>query len=152
MSLDEIDRKILKFVQVNGSATHAEIAHAVPLSASQIQRRVKRLEDEKIISGYVAIVDRAKLGYRVSAFTSVSLRNQKGDDAEKFHAEIAKISSVTECVIVSGASDYMLRIIAPDLESLSHVIRSELLALPMVEHVSSQIIFETVKSETAVPV
>lgn len=152
MELDDIDRKILRFVQANGRATHAEIAEVVPLSASQIQRRVKRLEDEQIISGYAAIVDPAKLGYRVSALTSVSLRNQKGDDAEKFHAEIAKIPTVVECVIVSGASDYMLRIMATDLESLSRIIRCEILPLPMVAHVSSQIVFETVKAGTGIPV
>lgn len=152
MIIDDIDRKILAFMQTNGRATHGEIAQAVPLSPSQIQRRLKRLEDEKIITGYAAVIDRARLGYHVMAVTSVSLRNQKPDDAERFQAAIARLDAVTECRIVSGESDYVLTIVAGDLESLSRVIRSAILALPMVERVSSQIVFETIKSGATVPV
>jgi Lrp/AsnC family transcriptional regulator, leucine-responsive regulatory protein len=152
MALDAIDRKIIAAVQANGRATHSEIAEIVPLSASQIQRRIKRLEDEKMITGYAAQVDHRKLGYGVAAFTNVSLRNQKGDDAEKFQAAIARIAAVIECHAVSGESDYLLRVIASDLESLSGVIRNEIVALPMVARVNSQIVFETVKSAAAVPV
>lgn len=152
MQLDVIDRKILAAVQANGRATHGDIATIVPLSASQIQRRIKRLEDGGVITGYAALIDHRKLGYRVVAFTSVSLRNQKDDDAEKFHAAITRIGAVTECQIISGESDYLLRLIASDLESLSNVIRTEILPLPMVARVSSQIVFETIKSGVGIPV
>ena len=146
MEFDAIDRKILAAVQANGRATHGEIAGAVPLSASQIQRRIKRLEDEKVITGYRAVIDHRRLGYRVMAFTSVSLRNQKNDDAKKFQTAISRIGAVVECQIISGDADYLLRVIASDLESLSGVIRNEILSLPMVARVNSQIVFETVKA------
>lgn len=152
MILDPIDRKILAALQRDGRATHGEIAKDVPLSPSQVQRRIKRLEEEGVISGYAAVVDTRQLGYRVMAFASVSLRKQHHDDAEKFHAALARIGAVTECHVVSGASDYLLRVVAPDVEGLSHVIRTEILSLPMVDRVNSQIVFETVKSTTAAPI
>lgn len=149
--LDPIDRRILAALQRDGRATHGEIAKVVPLSSSQVQRRIKRLEDEKVVTGYAAIVDPRQLGYRVMAFASVSLRNQHSDDARKFHAALARIGAVTECHVVSGSSDYLLRVVAADVESLSQVIRAEILSLPMVDRVNSQIVFETIKSTIAVP-
>ena len=149
--LDPLDVRLLALLQEDATRTHARLAEDVPLSPSQIQRRVRRLEEQGAIARTVALLDAGRLGLGVLAFTSVVLERHGERVAEDFHAGVRRLPEVQECHAVSGEADYLLRIVAPDLRSFSEFLMHRLMPLRGVANVKSNIVLETVKSTSAVP-
>lgn len=111
MKLDNIDIKILAELQKNGRISNVELADLVHLSPSPCLMRVKKLQAEGFITGYSAQIDVSKLGQTLTVFTEITLRNHRQNDFARFLTTVEKIDSVTECHLVSGGYDYLVKFI-----------------------------------------
>lgn len=115
MKLDRIDLKILSELQKNGRISNVELAELVHLSPSPCLMRVKKLQSEGYITHYAAQIDLAKLGRTLTVFTEVTLRNHRQTDFARFLSAIEKVDNVTECHLVSGGYDYLVKFVTPDI-------------------------------------
>lgn len=151
MNLDNHDLALLAYLQREGRATHYQIAEHVHLSASQIGRRLQRLESGGLISGYRVILDPAALALHVLAFTSLKLKHHGDFIIEQFQREIAVLPEILECHAVVGDADYMLRIVAGSLQDLSEFVMKKLMRVPGVDSVRSNIVLTTFKHDAPLP-
>ena len=148
---DATDRRLLQALQTDGRLRNVELSEQIHLSASQCQRRLKRLEELGVIRRYVALLDNEKLGLGVMAMVSVTLEKHGKDPAGAFHQVIKEEPAILECWAVTGDSDYLLRVVAADLKSFSDFLMHRLLGLPMVAGVRSTILMQELKATTALP-
>ncbi len=116
MILDRTDRRILAALQRNGRLTNVELAEEVGLSPSPCLRRVRQLEQAGFIDHYVALLNPAKLGYPMTIFVRVWLKSQDHDTVQHFIASIQKYGQVAECHLMAGDCDFLLRVLAADLD------------------------------------
>lgn len=151
IELDQFDRRLLQALQENGRLSHVELSERVHLSASQCQRRLKRLEEFGIIQHYVALLDPDKIGLMVMAMVSVTLEKHGERPAHAFKEAIQRYPQILECWSVTGEADYVLRVVAADLKAFSQFLMHELLSLPLVAGVRSNILLEQLKFTTALP-
>ncbi len=149
--LDQIDLAILDHLQRDGRATSAEIAATAGLSPSPAHRRQRLLEKRDIIRGYVALLDQEKVGLPVSVFVSVRLSAQTEEHLRAFEAEVAGLPEVMECYVMSGASDYLLRVVTPDLAAYEELLRTKLTRMPGVHGVESAFALKRVVYRTNLP-
>lgn len=150
--MDRMDRNILKHLQNDASLSHAEIGERVHLSASQVSRRILRLQQEGIIFKQVALLDEERLGLQVEAFVAVSLSSYAPDVVQKFHRRMTMLDEVLSCSSTTGDSDYLLRILAKDLRTYSRLMNTELLGHGDVASVKSSVVLERIKNTTALPI
>ncbi|MDW2194154.1 Lrp/AsnC family transcriptional regulator, partial [Vibrio sp. 1641] len=106
--MDKIDRQLLHLIQKDATLTTAELADQVGLSASPCARRLKRLEQEGVISGYRAMISRGAVGIAMTVFVEVSLNNHQASSIDEFETAIVDMDEVISCHVVSGAYDYLL--------------------------------------------
>lgn len=152
MRFDEIDVRILGLLQDNGRMTNVELAERVGLTAPPCLRRVRALEQEGAISGYHAALDPAALGYNLTVFAMVSLKSQAESDLRAFEQLVADIPEVRECHMLNGEIDFILKIVAPDLQSFQQILTTKLTTAPNVEHVKTSLTIRTSKALPGVPV
>ena len=150
--LDAIDRKIVVALQRSGRATNVELAAQVHLSAPQCFRRMRALEERGVIRGYAARVDAQALGFGVTAYVSVSIAGDQFGRVREIEREIAAYPQVLECQAVSGDYDYLLKVVAHDLKSLSQLLTDRLMQIVGVDDVRSMICLEEIKPASPVPV
>ena len=151
ITIDRHDLALLDALQRDGNATNATLGDRVHLSASQISRRVQRLTEAGLIVGYAARLDPARLGLGVTAFAHVTLEHHGKSQSEAFEGAASALAEVTECHSVSGDADYLLRIVAPDLQSFSELMMKRVLRLPGVAHVKTNIALQQVKQTHVLP-
>lgn len=149
--IDRYDLQLLAALQRRGQATNAELGEKANLSASQISRRVQRLEEAKVISGYAALLDPPALGLGVIAYAQVILERHDKNRASDFERQVVALPEVLECFAVTGEADYMLRIVAPDLAAFSDLMMKKLLTLPGVAQVKTNIALSKVKQTHELP-
>lgn len=149
--IDAIDAHILGLLQRDASLSIAEIAERVGLSSSPAWRRIERMKRAGIILRQVTVLDFEKLGLKFEVFASVKLQLPSRENLERFEAAIAEWSEVVECATVTGAADFMLRIIARDIHAYDDFVRDKMLALGLVSDVQSRIVMRTAKRTTAAP-
>ena len=149
--LDAVDVKILDLLQRDASLSIAEVAERVGLSSSPCWRRIERLKKLGIIQRQVTLLDREKLGLAFEVFASIKLQLPSRDNLEKFEAAIANWPEVVDCATVTGAADYMLRIITKDMHAYDDFLRDQILALGLVSDVQSHILMRVAKRTTAAP-
>ncbi|MBL8551375.1 MAG: Lrp/AsnC family transcriptional regulator [Hyphomonadaceae bacterium] len=149
--LDAIDAKILDLLQQDASLSIADIAEKVGLSSSPCWRRIERLKKVGIITGQVTLLDREKLGLNFEVIASVKLQLPTRDNLEKFETAVAKWPEVVDCCTVTGAVDYMLRIITTDMHAYDDLLRDKILMLGLVSDVQSRIVMRIAKRTTAAP-
>ena len=150
--LDQIDRKILGELQKNSKLTNVELASLVGLSPSPCLARVKQLERDKVIRGYVALVDPAEMGLSISVFIQVTLERQVERALQMFEQKMNTFPEVMECYLMTGDSDYLVRLIVPDIQALERFIVKELTTIPGVSNIRSSFALKQVKYKTALPV
>ena len=143
--LDAIDRKILENLQVAGRMSNVELAAAIHLSAPQCFRRVRALEERGVIRGYHASVQPEALGLGVIAYVSLNIVGNAFGQVREIEAQLRDFPQVLECHIVSGDCDYLLKVVAQDLKSLSHFLTDRLMQVPGVANVRSMICLEEIK-------
>ena len=150
-SLDAIDAKILDLIQKDAALSVAEIADRVGLSSSPCWRRIKRMEDPGIIRGRVTLLERDALGLGFEVVASVKLALPSKENLAKFEALVLKWAEVLECMTVTGAVDYVIRITTTDMHAYDTFLREKLLGSGLVSDVQSRIVINIAKRTTALP-
>ena len=150
--LDEFDRKILSLLQDDARLTNNDLSERVNLSPSQCSRRRQRLEEEGLIRGYRAVLDRERLGFPLVNVISVTLATHNRDNARRFAELLERLPEVQEAHALTGEMDYILKVVTPDLKSLSDFVNEVLLPHESVQHVKTAIVLETLKETNALPI
>jgi DNA-binding Lrp family transcriptional regulator len=150
--IDAMDRKILSALQVDGRASNVELSAQVHLSAPQCFRRVRALEERGVIRGYRAEVQPQSLGLGVMAYVSLNIDGGQFGRVREVEADIRAFPQILECHTVSGDSDYLLKVVARDLKSLSQFLTDRLMQVPGVDDVRSMICMEEIKAPAPLPV
>jgi Lrp/AsnC family leucine-responsive transcriptional regulator len=151
ISLDAIDWRILGQLQDNARLSNVELARAVHLSPSPCLARVRRLEKSGLIKRYVTLLEALALGLTVSVFIQVRLERQVESALEIFEREIAARPEVMECYLMTGDSDYLLRVLVADVQALERFIVDFLARIPGVGNIKSSFALKQVKYKTALP-
>ena len=150
--LDSYERKILRVLQEDASLSTAAVAEAVGLSASPCWRRIDRLEREGFITRRVALVDRKKVGLNAQIFAQVKLNAHGRANLDEFAAAIREFPEVLECHVLMGSVDFMLRVVAADIEAYERFFFEKLSRLPGVQEINSTVALSQIKSTIALPV
>jgi DNA-binding Lrp family transcriptional regulator len=151
ISLDPIDRRILECLQENARVSNVDLAERVGLSPSACSRRVRDLETSGIVQRYTMLVDPVAAGMPVSVFINVTLERQVEPDLEAFEAAIAELPEVMECYLMTGDSDYLLRVVASDVAAYRRFLLEHLTRIPGVANIRSSFALNQVKYRTALP-
>jgi Lrp/AsnC family leucine-responsive transcriptional regulator len=149
--IDDIDRKIVAALQADGKITVNELAEKVGLSASPCARRVRILEQAGVIKGYAAIIDQKKVGLPISAFASIKLERQREESLERFSKAVARWPEVVDCYLMTGQRDYLLRIVARDLEAYEQFLNDKLTRLDGVASIETSFALKQVKRSEVLP-
>lgn len=149
--LDRNDRKILALLQDDGKLGARELADHLNLSPSPCWRRVKRLEDAQVIDRYVAVLNAKPLGLHAIAYVHVSLIDHTEKTISEFGRFVQEHEQVVECSSITGESDYMLKVMAPDAEGLETFMMKRLLALGLVRSSMTNFVLRQTKSSTRLP-
>lgn len=151
-NLDKTDLAILRAVQADGRLSNSKLSEKLNLSETPCWRRLKRLESEGFIEGYQAILSRKKLGFGVVGFAQVTIGDHASDDPLIFEREVASTPEIISCHNVTGDYDYVLQIVAEDLDAYGAFIRDRLRKLPGVASIHSNLSLREVKSTLNFPV
>lgn len=150
-NIDNIDAKILHTIQNDAALSVAEIAEQVGLSSSPCWRRIKRMEELGIIKQRVTRLSRKKLGLDFEVFVAVKLALPNKENMEKFEKAIQHMPEVVQCAVVTGAVDFVLRVVTKDMHSYDNFLRDVLLNISLVSDVQSRIVLRQSKDTTALP-
>jgi Lrp/AsnC family leucine-responsive transcriptional regulator len=151
MPLDKADLRILGELQADARITIAELAKRIALTPTPCARRVQQLEEAGVIKSYVALLDQSLLGLPVDAFVEVRLTREGKDEVAEFEQKIHGYPEVMQCWMLSGGYDYLLRVVAADLDGYNRFLRSKLLSLSCVDHVETGFALQRVVDRTALP-
>lgn len=150
--LDRIDRRILRDLQDNGRMTNVELASRAGISAPPCLRRVRTLEEAGYIRGYHADVDGQMLGYGVTVFALVGLKSQNEADLQAFERLVEDWPEVRECHMLTGENDFLLKIVAVDLDSFHRFLTRKLTPAANVAHVKTATAIRVSKRLPGVPI
>ena len=151
MPLDRVDRRLLEILQREGRLSNAALAERVHLSPSPSLRRVKALEDDGVIAGYRAVLDREAVGLGLTVFVEIKVEGHSDRLAEEIEAAVNAMPEVVACHIVSGAADFLLEVVVPELRAYERLLLGSLLKLPAVVDVRSNFAIRTVKAPAPLP-
>lgn len=152
MTLDAIDKKILRALQEDGRMQIVDLAKRVGLSPSPCLRRVRLLEEAGVIVRYTAILDGAQIGAGFTLFTRVWFKAQDAKTTNAFVAAIQKLPEIVECHLMAGECDALLRVVTTDLASYRKFHADYLTQIPSVQSVKTEVPMETAKSSQALPI
>ena len=150
--LDAIDRKILRALQDDGKMSMGDLAEHVGLSPSPCARRVRLMEQAGVIKGYAAIVDQKKVGLPISAFASIKLERQREEDLDRFEDTVSRWPEVLDCYLMTGQRDYLMRVVAADLEAYERFIKDKLTRLDNIASIETSFALGQVKRSETVPI
>jgi Lrp/AsnC family transcriptional regulator, leucine-responsive regulatory protein len=151
MNLDNTDLRILDELQRDGALSNVELAKRVHLSPSPCLARVKALEASGVIDRYVAIANATQLGLGLNVFISISLKSQSKESLADFERRIAEHDEVMECYLMTGDSDYLIRVAVADIGALEKFILEQLSPIPGLEKIRSSFALKQVRYKTALP-
>jgi Lrp/AsnC family leucine-responsive transcriptional regulator len=151
IDLDAIDHRILVELQSDGRMTNQELSDKVGLSPSPCLRRVRQLETEKVITGYVALIDPDKIGLSVTAFVRVRLSHQDDRHLAVFEEAVAAFPEVMECYLMTGEADYQLRVVVESLAEFEDFLRKKLTRIAGLSTVTTSFALRPVVYKTALP-
>lgn len=152
MSLDAVDRSILRILQEEGRITNVDLAQRVGLTPGPTLARVNKLEGSGVISRYAAIVDREALGLPVTAFVSVILKTHNLEASRAFVAAVSAMPEVLECHHIAGEEDYLLKVVAANPGDYEKFVLEQLSSVEAVQRVKTTIVLSSPKCTTEVPV
>lgn len=152
ISLDKTDCRLLHYVQSDAKMPNIELADKLGLSPSPCLRRVKNLEQNGVIKRYVGIIDPVLVGLPINVFVSVRLRNQDRTALEKFESMISKYEEVMECYLMTGTSDYLLRVIVADMEGFEQFLLDKITTISSVANIESSFSLKQVVYRTEMPI
>ena len=152
MKIDRIDRQLLELLQSNAHWSNLELADKVGLSPTPCARRVKQLEEAGLIKNYVALLDRDKLGLKLTAYIGITMDRHTPERFEQFEAEVVAYPEVIECSVVTGQSaDYLIKAVVPDMQFYEQFLLGRLTRIPGVSAVHSSFQLRQVIQRTQLP-
>jgi Lrp/AsnC family transcriptional regulator len=151
MNLTQTDIKILSLLQSDASLTAAQIAEQVNLSASPCWRRINRLEKAGLIDRKVALLDPEKLGLGLVVFARIRLSKNDEASLQRFETQVRGFAEVVECYTVTGSADYFLKIITRDIKQYDRFLRRNLIQIPLVRDINSNVAVTCIKYTTELP-
>ena len=149
--LDHIDKKILKILQENSKITNLELSKRIGLSPAPTLERVKKLEQGSTVESYHAQVNPQSIGLNVKTFVLVSLAWQKENALNAFLEKIKKINEITECYIITGDADFLLKIVCKDLPTYEQLLFKTLSQIEQIERLKTLMTLSVVKDEKVLP-
>lgn len=149
--MDRIDLRMLDVLQREGRISNAELAERVALSPSPCLRRLRQLEDDGVIRGYTALLEPRALGLGLRAYVTVTLDKRDDGQIRAFQAAVQGWPEVLACLALTGDMDYLLHVVADDLEHFSRFLMDRLLKQGGVANVKSSFVLQAVKDTTALP-
>lgn len=152
MRLDRTDLRILRALQDDAGQSNVDLARRVGLSPSPCLRRVKALEATGVIRGRTAIVDPAAVGLPMSIFLQVTLDRQIEANLDRFESAIAGWPEVVECYLMTGDADYLVRVVAPDLDAYHRFLMERLTKVEGVASIKSSFALKQIKYAAALPI
>ena len=152
VKLDDIDKALLKLLQLNSKTNVKVLSSALKLTKTPIYDRIKRLEKEGVIERYVAVLNQDITQHAMTVYCSVSLENQKLEKLEMFSQAVKNIPEVIECYLMGGANDFLLKVVVKDLQAYHQFSSGHLAALPNVSQIKSTFVLNEVKRSTVVPI
>lgn len=152
IKIDAIDRKILDLLQRDSNITNAQLAKEIGLSPAPTLERVNKLESYGIIKSYHAVVNPSTVGLGVSTFVMVTLKGHNRENIEKFMEAVETIDEVIECHHITGAGDFILKIVCADISSYQQLMLEKVSDIAVVDGLQSMIILSTLKDSKVVPI
>ena len=149
--LNRIDQELLRLLQADARQSNSALAEQINLSPTPCLRRLRKLESSGVIKGYTAILDQAAVGLDVAAFAFVKLEKNTAANGEAFEKTVAVLSEVMECCVVTGAHDYVLRIVARDLGAYERFLKQKLATVDGVADIETMIILNQTMSRSVLP-
>lgn len=149
--MDAKDREILNLLQKNGRMAISELASQVSLSDTPCLRRVKKLEESGVISGYSAQLNNKELGLNVLVYAFIKLQGNTDKNAEVFEQSALALENVLECSVISGRHDYLLKIIAKDLEDYERFVKKSLGGISAIDAIESTVVLKQTFAKTSLP-
>ncbi|MQY41452.1 winged helix-turn-helix transcriptional regulator [Epibacterium sp. SM1969] len=149
--MDSKDRQIIRTLQANGRMTNQDLAEQVNLSPSPCLRRLRLLEESGAIQGYSAEVDAKAYGLPITVFVRIRLERHNEEDVKRFENQIMSIDEVLECHVLTGASDYQLRVVVSDLDAYEEFIRNRIHRIGGIASIDTSFVYGTVKKTSVFP-
>jgi Lrp/AsnC family leucine-responsive transcriptional regulator len=150
--LTSTDARILAALQQDGRLSNQALADRLGMSASPCWRRVRHLEEHRYIQGYRAVVDRRKIGLGVMVFIRINIDRHSEAQAKKFEQEVMQLDKVVACYSIGGDADFLLQVVAPDLDGFAEFAMSVIRQLPGIKEMQSMFVLKEIKPFTAFPV
>ena len=151
ITIDDADRRLLRAVQRDASASQAELADEAGVSPSLVSRRLSRLKEAGVLRAVVGLVDPQSAGLTCSAIIRVRLKDHTAASVRAFREMVARMEEATLCVMITGEADYLVKIVARDLPHFQEIVQSKLLRCASIAHMESSIVLEYLKDTTALP-
>ena len=151
IEIDQTDLRLLQSVQEDARLSNVDLAERIGLSPSPCLRRLRRLEDEGIIKGYMTLLDQKAVGLPVNVFISVTLKEQSEQALDEFEGRIRKLREVMECYLMTGTADYLLRVVTADLAAYESFLKEHLTRIPAIASIQSSFALKQVSFRTALP-
>lgn len=152
INLDPLDVKILSLLQKDATIPTAEIAERVGLSQSPCWRRIKRFRDEGLIHKEVCLLNPKEVGLGVTVFATITLVQHSEEHVRQFENIVERRPEIMECYTITGDRDYLLRIVAKDIEAYDRMLTEQFLHLPIINSVNSRFALRSVKYSTELPI
>jgi DNA-binding Lrp family transcriptional regulator len=151
MSLSKTDVKILEHLQLDARITNQQLADAIGLSASPTWRKVRKLEEDQVIQGYRAVLNRRKIGLNVMVFVRVTIDSHSETEARKFEAEVTALENVVSCYSIGGDADFLLQVVSADMDAYAEFAMSVIRRLPGIKEMQSMFVLKEVKGVAGLP-
>ena len=149
--MDSKDRQVIRALQRDGRMTNQDLALEVNLSPSPCLRRVRNLEKKGVIQGYSADVDAAAYGLSITVFVRIKLERHNEAEVQNFEKRVRMIDEVLECHVMTGAMDYQLRVLVPDLDAYEEFIRNRIHPIGGIASIDTSFVYGTVKKTAVFP-
>lgn len=150
-NLDQTNTEILKLLQTDSSITNAELASRLGLSPATTLERVRKLEQQGIIKQYVAILDEKQLGKQIKAYIFITMKDHTDASITRFNSLIGQFPEVLECSRLAGEKDYLIKVLADDIDAYERFTRTRLSTIPGIDKTSTSIVLSTVVQRTGIP-
>ncbi|MDY0928085.1 MULTISPECIES: Lrp/AsnC family transcriptional regulator [Pantoea] len=151
MSLSKTDIKILQQLQQDARITNQHLADEIGLSASPTWRKVRKLEEDEVIQGYRAVLNRKKIGLNVMVFVRVTIDSHSEAEARKFEQEVMALDNVVSCYSIGGDADFLLQVVAADMDAYAEFAMSVIRRLPGIKEMQSMFVLKEIKGLAAWP-
>ncbi len=149
--IDNVEKHILSLLQQDGRMSNVMLAEQIGLSESPTFRRVRQLEADGYITGYAALADQRKLGLDVTAFVQVTMERQPDSAIQSFLACVGAEDHIIECHAMSGSHDYLMKVVARNIDHFSEICMQRILKFPGVQHVESSFSLQEIKQSRVLP-